>query len=189
MALESFLTYNSKMITYFVQLDSLFICKYMKFFPGANVKIYIMLLILLYIANAFYNGLNVSVRIDFVIITIYFISIVRPMSLNLGLIGVVGLFADKALFLPLGTSMLSYVFAAAVVRANSGSLFKQRFYVVWTWFGVCLVCIAFAKWGVALFYGRSYQYQDFFDLVVTFLMYPLLHGIYCEYIIYEYKRR
>lgn len=177
------------MITYFVQLDSLFIFYCMKFFASTNVKIYIMLMILLYLANAMYNAINVSVRIDFVIITIYFISIVKPMSLNLAMIGVVGLFADKALFLPIGTSILSYVFVSAAVRANSGSLFKQRFYVVWTWFGVCLICIALAKAGVAFFYGRDYQYQDFFDLVVTFLMYPLLHGIYCEYIIYEYKRR
>lgn len=165
-----------------------FICNRMKFIPNTHLKVYAALLALMYITHLLYNALHISLRIDFVIITIYFLSIIRRETLNLFGLMIIGLLADQTLNLYIGTSALSYVLVAAIVNANATSLFKQKFSIVWSAFAVVLVLLLVAKFMLSIITGHQYQSHDLMSAVATFLIYPILHYAYCKYMIYEYKK-
>jgi rod shape-determining protein MreD len=152
----------------------------MDFFYKSDLKLYIFLLVLIYLPYSFYNLFSISIRPDLLLITTFYFSIVKLLKVNLVYIALIGLLNDELLNTALGVHALMYVTISVLGRSNANSLFKQKFSVVLCCFTLFVLVSEMLRqlMNFTLNLPVSISYSEIFGVSVTILMYPIIHYFY-----------
>lgn len=152
----------------------------MDFFYKSDLKLYVFLLILIYLPYSLYNLFSISIRPDLLLITTFYFSIVKLLKVNLVYIGLIGLLNDELLNTALGVHALMYVTISVLGRSNANSLFKQKFSVVFCCFILFVLVSEMLRqlMNFALNLPVTISYSEIFGVCVTILLYPIIHHFY-----------
>jgi rod shape-determining protein MreD len=152
----------------------------MKFIHKSDLKLYVYLLLLIYLPYAFYNLFSISIRPDLLLITTFYFSINKLLRVNLAYIGLIGLLNDELLNTVLGLHALIYVTISVLGRTNANSLFKQRFSIVFLSFILLVIISELLRQTINFVMNLpvSISYSEILGTVVTIILYPILHYFY-----------
>lgn len=152
----------------------------MDFFYKSDLKLYIFLLLLVYLPYSFYNLFSISIRPDLLLITTFYFSIVKLLKVNLVYIALIGLLNDELLNTALGMHALMYVTISVLGRSNANSLFKQKFSIVFCCFALLVLISETLRqlMNFTLNLPVSISYSEIFGVCVTILLYPIIHHFY-----------
>lgn len=152
----------------------------MKTFGIDNFKLYLIILLLLYLPYYFYNIFLMQIRADILLITIFYFSIVRKYSLSLIFFIVVGLLNDQLYGRLLGTETLIFSLVAIFAQTNINSLYKQKFSVIFASFVLIVILTVAIKCLTGFIHPQHAVVfrNEILDGLATLLMYPLLHYLY-----------
>lgn len=145
-----------------------------------DIIVNLYLLILLVSSYLLYNTLNIYLRVDLVLVSIFFFAMFDRYSPNLFILIFLGLLQDINALSLMGSTSLQYVLIWAMARDNSNSLNKQRFTVVWaTFITIFMIALLIETMLTYLTQGNNIiDYQYSLSTVATILFYPLIHNIY-----------
>jgi rod shape-determining protein MreD len=152
----------------------------MKFMYKSDLKLYVYLLLLVYLPYAFYNLFSISIRPELLLITMFYFSITKLLNINLAYVMLIGLLNDELSNTVLGLHALMYVTISILGRSNANSLFKQKFSVVFLSFMLLVFISEFLSQVVNFSMNLSItiSHPEILGIVVTMLLYPLLHYFY-----------
>ncbi|MCE2992127.1 MAG: rod shape-determining protein MreD [Candidatus Jidaibacter sp.] len=145
-----------------------------------DIKLYFLLLFLVYVPYAFFNLFSISIRPEILLITIFYFSIIKLFNVSLVYLALIGLLNDELLNTALGLHAIIYVTITVLGRTNANSLYKQKFSVVFCSF-ILFVLISEVLRQIINFSLNlpvSISYSQIFGIVVTILLYPVMHYFY-----------
>lgn len=149
---------------------------------STKVAINSYLVILGVVSYVLYNLFNLSMRVDFVLISIFFFSLFPQLAPNIFVIVVSGMIQDINYSSLIGLTSLQYVLLWSIARDNDSSLNAQKFHIIWATFALILLVSILVKTLIDTSDVLHILIDTTFwaTIIATIAFYPILHQIYAS---------
>lgn len=139
------------------------------------IWIHILLTGLLYIPYYVYNALGSTVRIDFLALSVFYLSLTFGKSISIIYVMLLGLLNDNLCGCVLGMHSLSYTIIYVVAITNISSLLWQKFRIVWISF-IALTIVSFILFVLFSYWAeQGLSYNNILSYIATIFAYPIYH--------------
>jgi cell shape-determining protein MreD len=149
---------------------------------STKVAINSYLIILGIVSYVAYNLFSISMRVDFVLISIFFFSLFPQLAPNIFVIMISGMIQDINYSHFIGLTSLQYALLWSIAMDTESSLNVQKFNVIWATFSIIALISMIIK--VSIDYNNAIHIliDPIFcaTIVATIAFYPILHNIYAS---------
>jgi len=150
-----------------------------KFYKAVIPGVISVFLVLLGSVNINIAGIASFVPL-YLVMTVYFWSIYSPYYMPKWFVFLIGLFQDILYGMPMGISALLLLVLWGIVVSQRRHLTKEPFIVVWIMFVITIGFYIVAEWLInSIYFGELiFSPAIIMQLIVSVLIYPLIHKLY-----------
>jgi rod shape-determining protein MreD len=143
-------------------------------------KVYIYLTILTILAYLPVHIITLPIKPAILVISVFYFSIIPQTRPSLVFLIVLGVFDDLLANSVVGITALNYVLISLIASSNTKALLEQKFNVVWAALLIALSIVNFIEASIltAITDYSVFNIEIIFKILITLLVYPLMHCIY-----------